>query len=91
LQALVGNAGYDPSEVMAQINLAGPGYGFDVVSGQVVEMMQAGICDAAVVQKTAIYNAISSAALALTIDVLVHRNGQSEHAAIHVPGKRKRL
>lgn len=91
LQALVSNAGYDPSEVMAQIKLAGPGYGFDVVSGQVVEMMQAGICDAAVVQKTAVYNAISSAALALTIDVLVHRNGQAEHATIHTPGKRKRL
>lgn len=91
LRTLVSNAGYDPSEVMAQINLAGPGYGFDVVAGRVVEMRQAGICDAAVVQKTAVYNAISSAALALTIDVLVHRNGQPEHAAVHTPGKRKRL
>lgn len=91
LRTLVGNAGYDPSEVMAQINLAGPGYGFDVVAGRVVEMRQAGICDAAVVQKMVVYNAISSAALALTIDVLVHRNGQSEHAAVHTPGKRKRL
>ncbi len=91
LRTLVGNAGYDPSEVMAQINLAGPGYGFDVVAGQVVEMRQAGICDATVVQKTMVYNAISSAALALTIDVLVHRDGQPEHAAVHKPGKRKRL
>ncbi|GIK43016.1 MAG: 60 kDa chaperonin 1 [Chloroflexota bacterium] len=91
LRTLVSNAGYDPGEVMAQINLAGPGYGFDVVAGRVVEMRQAGICDAAMVQKTAVYTAISSAALALTIDVLVHRNGQPEHAAVHTPGKRKRL
>jgi chaperonin GroEL len=91
LRTLVSNAGYKPDEAMAQINLAGAGYGFDVISGQVVEMKQAGICDAAVVQKTAVYNAISSAALALTIDVLVHRNGQPEHAAVHTPAKRKRL
>ena len=98
-RTIVANAGYDAYEVMAQIKLAGPfdgaqdrpGYGFDVTSGQIVDMMQAGIWDAAIVQKSAVYAAISSAAQALTIDVLVHRQEQPEQATIRAPSKRKRL
>ncbi len=91
IRTILTNAGYDASEIMAQINLAGPGYGFDVTSGQVVDMMQTGICDAATVQKSAVYAAVASAGLALTIDVLVHRTQQPEHATIRAPSKRKRL
>ena len=72
IRAIVSNAGYEASEVMAEINRAGAGYGFDVRSGQVTEMAQAGIWDAAAVVKAAVRGAISSAALALTTDVLVH-------------------
>ena len=91
-RAIVSNAGFDASDVMAEIRLAGKsGYGFDVASEQVVDMMQAGIWDAAVVQKSAVYAAISGAALALTIDVLVHRTEQPDHATIGKPGKRKQL
>ena len=90
-RTIVSNAGYDAYEVMAEIKLAGPGYGFDVTSGQIVDMMQAGVWDAAIVQKSAVYAAISSAAQALTIDVLVHRQEQPERAAIKGPSKRKRL
>jgi chaperonin GroEL len=43
LRTIVANAGYDASDVMAEIRLAGPGHGFDVTSGQVVDMMQRGI------------------------------------------------
>ena len=35
-------------------------------------MMEAGIFDAANVQKAAVHSAVASAALALTIDVLIH-------------------
>ena len=80
IRTIVANAGYDASEIMAEIKLAGSGYGFDVTSGQVVDMMQTGICDAAIVQKSAVFGAITTAALALTIDVLVHRQEQPEHA-----------
>jgi chaperonin GroEL len=72
------NAGYDASQVMAQVNLAPPGHGFDAVSGQVVDMAQAGIYDVAAVQKAAVNGAISTAALALTIDVLVHHKKPTE-------------
>jgi chaperonin GroEL len=90
-RAIVANAGYDPSEVMAHVKLAGPGHGFDVTTGQIVDMTEAGIYDATSVQKAAVYGAIASAGLALTIDVLVHRKEQPSQVAGRAPSKRKRL
>jgi len=90
-RTLVSNAGYDPSEAMAEVRMAGPGFGFDVTTGQAVDVMEAGIYDPAIVVKSAVYGAVSAAALALTVDVLIHRTEQPEHAEVHVPGKRKKL
>jgi chaperonin GroEL len=89
-RTIISNAGYDASEVMAEIKLAGPGYGFDVTAGQVVDMAQAGIYDATAVQKSALYAAIASAALALTIDVMVHHRNP-EQVSTPAPGRSKRL
>ena len=72
------NAGYEASEILGQINRAGPGYGFDLNSRQVVDMAQAGIFDVAQVQREAVHAAIATAALALTIDVLVHHKKPQE-------------
>ncbi len=75
IRTLVTNAGYDVGEIMAEIEWAGSShrYGFDVESGQVVDMAQAGIFDPATVPKSAVRCAIAGAALALTTEVLVHR------------------
>jgi chaperonin GroEL len=73
IRTILTNAGYGASEVMAKIHRVGAGHGFDVRSGQIVDMARAGILDAAGVQKAAVHSAVSSAALALTVDVLVHR------------------
>ena len=73
LRTLLHNAGYEPSEMMSRLYRAGPEHGFDVTTGQMVNMAQAGLYDVATAQKEAARAAISSAALALTIDVLVHR------------------
>jgi chaperonin GroEL len=78
IRTILTNAGYDASEVMAEIRMAGPGHGFDVRSGKVVDTVQAGIFDAATVQKEAMYSAIASAALALTVDVLIQRKKPPE-------------
>jgi chaperonin GroEL len=91
MRTIAANAGFDPSHVMAHVKLQGTGHGFDVTSGQVVDMARAGILDATSVQKAAVYAAIASAGLALSIDVLVHRKEQPEHASPKSPGKRKRL
>jgi chaperonin GroEL len=72
-RTLVGNAGFESSVVLGEVDRAGAGYGFDALAGQVVNMAEAGILDAAVVQKAAVHSAISGAALALTTDVIIHR------------------
>jgi len=72
IRTIIANAGYDASEIMAEIKLTGPGHGFDVRSEQVVDMAQAGVFDVATVQKAAVHGAVAGAALALTIDVLIH-------------------
>lgn len=91
-RTIIHNAGYEPYEALAQIRLAGPGFGFDVAAGQMADMRQAGIWDAAVVQKTAVFGAIGAAAMALTIDVLVHnRFDPDEHPIYEGPSDKKRL
>jgi chaperonin GroEL len=73
IRTIVSNAGYDASEVLAQLKLAGPAFGFDVRTGEVVDVVEAGIRDVADVQKRAVESAVRTAALALTVDVLIHR------------------
>jgi chaperonin GroEL (HSP60 family) len=58
---------------LSRLEQAGQGYVFDVQSGQVVDAAQSGIFDVAAVQKEAAFSAIQSAAMALTIDAVVHR------------------
>ena len=46
-RVLLENAGCDPSEVMAQVQHAPAGYGFDVVTGKVADLAAAGVLDPA--------------------------------------------
>ncbi len=89
-RTIVSNAGYDDCDVMAQVRLADADHGFDVNSGRVVDMADAGIYDAAKVLKAAAYGALTTAALALTVDVLVH-HGEPEQAPLPAPARRKQL
>ncbi len=66
------NGGYDPSEIMARLAFEAPDMGFDVIGNCIVHMGEAGIFDSVQVVKTSVRNAVSTAALALTIDSLVH-------------------
>ena len=74
-RAIVTNAGHDDRDILAHLNLAGPGNVFDVSSGQVVAVNTAGLYDVATTLKSAVHAGIAGAGLALTVDVLVHRNG----------------
>ncbi len=73
IRALLCNAGHHPDRIIADIASSQVGYGFDATCGEIKDMSQAGILDSAAVLKTALCNAIQSAALALTIDVLIQR------------------
>jgi chaperonin GroEL len=77
-RTILANAGLDASELLARVNLSGPGHGFDVMAEQVVEMAQAGVFDVAAVQKAAVTGAIATAGLALSVDVLVHHKRPEE-------------
>jgi len=77
-RTIVSNAGFDDKEIMPLVKQAGPGYGFDVKTEKVANMVEAGVLDAAPVQWAAVRSGIQTAALALTIDVLIHRKKPTE-------------
>lgn len=89
-RTIIRNAGFNDSDVMAELRLAGPGFAFDVLNETPVHMATAGIYDPAGVVKAAVFTAIKTAALALTIDVLVH-HAKPEQAKPLGPTARMKL
>lgn len=77
-RTLVDNSGAKVEKVLAQVEAAGPGYGYDVLARKVMPMIEAGVFDSAPVLKGAVRAAFSSAALALTTDVIIHRKNPPE-------------
>lgn len=78
LTVLLLNAGFDPAVKIAQIEgeqqrRGDINIGCDVLTGEIVNLVDRGIVDSAGVQLAAMQSAVKAAALALTIDVLVHR------------------
>jgi chaperonin GroEL len=72
-RTILANAGLEAQDWLAELRLVRSGHGVDVRSGRIVNMFEAGILDSAAVVKAALHSAVSTAALALTIDVFVHR------------------
>ena len=68
---LAKNAGEDGGVVVANIGRAAVGTGFDVLAGQYVNMIKAGIIDPAKVARTALQNAVSVATMILTTEGLI--------------------
>ena len=64
------NAGYEPGEILGRIAQAGDQHGFDVLDGRLT--YNGSLLDGAAIQKMALKNAVMTAGMALTIDVLVH-------------------
>lgn len=73
IRTIIQNAGYESEPWLDRIERAGAGYGLDVRSGEIVDMAAAGIIDSAGVLLAAVREAVSSAGLALTVDVLIHK------------------
>ena len=90
IRTIISNAGYDASDVMADLRMAGPGHGMDVVRDRIVNIEESGIYDPAGVVKAALFGAVKTAALALTVDVVVH-NAQPEQAKALGPTARMKL
>ena len=75
---LARNAGYDPGPVLAHIREAPEGWGFDVMQGRVVDLMEANIVDPLPTVRAALTYGISVATMAMTTDVLIHRSYRDE-------------
>ncbi len=73
-RALLANAGQEaPGLIVAEILRGQNGSGYDLRTGRIVDMNEAGLLDSAAALMAALRNGIGGAALALTIDTVVHR------------------
>jgi len=74
MRRIASNAGVHPPLVINEARKLGSTYGFEVRSGQVVDMMEQGVIDPTLVVKRALQKAVSGAMMLLTTDALVlHR------------------
>lgn len=80
LRQIVINAGFEGSVVVADVRDKPFGYGFDVTTGQYVDMFKVGIVDPVRVTSAALQCAVSIAGLFLTTDTLI------TEAPVHIPG-----
>jgi chaperonin GroEL len=78
MRTIAHNAGRQPDIVIEKANGSPPGHGFEARSGQIMDLGEAGIVDAARVLKTALQIAVSGAATALTTDVIIHHKNPQE-------------
>jgi chaperonin GroEL len=65
------NTGEDGGVIVSKIRKKGGAFGFDARTGEIVDLVKAGIIDAAKVTRSALQNAASIAGLMLTTEVLV--------------------
>lgn len=73
-QQLLSNAGHEaPSLVVDEILRSENGTGYDLSAGLVADMRSQGVLDSAAVVLAAVRNGIGGAALALTVEAIVHR------------------
>ena len=71
---LLANAGHEaPGAIVGDLLSAANGAGYDLLSGGIVDMRGSGVIDSAAAQMAAARNGIGGAALALTVERIVHR------------------
>ncbi len=75
------NAGLEGSVIVEKVRAAADGFGLNAVTGEIVDMVKAGIVDPAKVTRSTITNAASIAALVLTTETLVVDKPEKKGAA----------
>ena len=71
LRTIAANAGLEGSVIVNEVRNAKEGWGLNAVTGEIVDMVKAGIVDPAKVTRSTIQNAASIAGLVLTTEALV--------------------
>jgi len=85
IRQLAENGGYEGSVIVQRVKEAKGSQGFNVATGEYVEMFDAGIIDPAKVSRMALQNAASIAALLLTTECLVTDIPEKEKAPPAAP------
>ncbi|RYG23155.1 molecular chaperone GroEL, partial [bacterium] len=74
------------SVIVERVRAAGENQGLNAVTGEIVDMVSAGIVDPAKVTRSTVQNAASIAGLVLTTETLVVEKPQPKAAAAGAPG-----
>ncbi|MGB9805102.1 TCP-1/cpn60 chaperonin family protein, partial [Desulfofundulus sp.] len=78
LRQIANNAGAEGSVVVEKVKALPDGMGFNALTGEYVNMIEAGIVDPAKVTRSALQNAASIAAMILTTETLVAEKPEKE-------------
>jgi chaperonin GroEL len=81
LRQIAENAGLEGSVVVEKVKNSKPGFGLNAVTGEIVDLMKAGIVDPAKVTRSTITNAASIAGLVLTTEALVVEKPEPKKSA----------
>ncbi len=79
------NAGQEGSIIVEHLKEQKPGWGYDVMTGEFVDMFKAGIVDPAKVVRSALQNAASVASLLLTTEAMVVEKPEEEKPTAATP------
>jgi len=86
VRQIASNAGLEGSVVVEKIMNSKPNVGFNVLSEEYVDMIEAGIVDPAKVTRSALQNAASVAAMVLTTESIVADKPEKENPAAAMQG-----
>jgi len=86
MKLLAENAGEDGNVVVANVRKKEQGVGFNVLTGEYLDMIKAGIIDPAKVTRTALQNAVSVATMILTTECLITTLPEKEEKS-SMPGR----
>jgi chaperonin GroEL len=86
LRQIAENAGFEGSVEVNRVKAAALGQGFDAMSGNLVDMIKAGIVEPFKVTRSALQNAASIGALVLTTETLIADKPEPKGAAGGPPG-----
>ena len=86
LRTIAENGGMEGSVVVEKVREAKEGFGLNAATGEIVDLVKAGIVDPAKVTRSTVSNAASIAGLVLTTEALVVEKPEPKKAAPAMPG-----
>jgi chaperonin GroEL len=86
IRQLAQNAGLEGSVVVSQVHAAKTGFGLNVDSGEIEDLVQSGIIDPTMVTRSALQNAASIAKNILTTEAVVAEAPEKQGAGAGMPG-----